>query len=301
MVVRQPHREERAMTGPLRVHHLNCAHLTALRLGGVALACHVLLVETPRDGLVLVDTGLGTADYAAIPSRLGWAFAHGYARPTIDPSLAAIHQIRGLGHEPRDVRHIVQTHLDLDHVGGLSDFPWARVHVHTVELHAAVGRHGLLAHARYRPAMWAHGPRWETYAAEGESWFGFRAVRSLRGLPTEIFFVRLPGHTLGHCGVAVDTDSGWLLHAGDAYFDPREVHQTRRKCAAGVGLFQWVVATDQRLRRRSQDQLRRLVADHPEITVFSAHDPGAAPAGAVPRPRTTRPGRSGAAHVPEAS
>ena len=46
----------------IRIHHLNCAHIQSIALGGLPLACHVLLVETPASGLVLVDTGLGTAD-----------------------------------------------------------------------------------------------------------------------------------------------------------------------------------------------------------------------------------------------
>jgi hypothetical protein len=69
------------MTG-IRVHHLNCAHLRHMSLSGLQLACHVLLVETPASGLVLVDTGLGTADYAGISSRLGWGFAYGYTPGT---------------------------------------------------------------------------------------------------------------------------------------------------------------------------------------------------------------------------
>lgn len=261
----------------LRVHHLNCAHVTTMKLGGRVLACHVLVIETPDNGLILVDSGLGTADYEVISSRLGWSFAHLYARPAVDPSLAAIHQIRAMGLDPRDVRHIVQTHLDLDHVGGLSDFPWAQVHVHATELAAAMARKGIKARGRYRPRMWEHGPRWQTYSTGGEDWFGFEAVRGLRGLPPEILFVPLPGHTMGHCGVAIDTDQGWLLDAGDAYFDPREVHQPTRECAAGVGLFQKIVTTDKALRVRNQDRLRAFIATHPAVTVFAAHDPGAAP------------------------
>lgn len=38
---------------PVKVHHLNCGTMNAF---GIALLCHVLLVETD-DGLVLVDTG----------------------------------------------------------------------------------------------------------------------------------------------------------------------------------------------------------------------------------------------------
>lgn len=277
------------MSSRLRVHHLNCAHVTTMKLGGKHLACHVLLVETPDSGLVLVDSGLGTADYAAISSRLGWSFAHVYGRPTIDPSLAAIEQIRILGFDPSDVRHIVQTHLDLDHAGGLSDFPSATVHVHATEHEAAMTRKGIKARGRYRPGMWAHHPSFRTYRTQGETWNGFEAVRELEGLPAEILFVPLPGHTLGHCGVALDTHQGWLLDAGDAYFDPRQVHQPHRQCAFGVGLFQRIVTTDAKLRFHNEERLRHLIHDHPEIDVFAAHDPGAAPAGAVSVPSHERP------------
>ena len=270
------------MSGSLRVHHLNCAHVTTMKLGGSHLACHVLLVETPDSGLVLVDTGLGTADYAAITSRLGWTFAHVYGRPQVDPSLAAIVQIRAMGFDPADVRHIVQTHLDLDHVGGLSDFPWATVHVHATELEAAMVRKGLKARGRYRPGMWAHEPHWQAYSLEGEPWFGFEAVRDLTGLPPEILLVPLPGHTVGHCGVALDTDQGWLLDAGDSYFDPRQVHQPQRQCAFGVNLFQKLVTTDKKLRFYNEGRLRTFIADHPDVQVFAAHDPGAVPAYTTP-------------------
>lgn len=257
----------------LAVHHLNCASIQRLSIRGQHLVCHVLLVETPADGLVLVDCGLGTADYSDIASRLGAGFAKVYAKPLVDPSLAAINQLRELGHDPADVRHIVQTHLDLDHVGGLSDFPWATVHVHATELAAATRRRGPRARGRYRPAMWAHGPHWEQYSAEGEPWFGFEAVRGLRGLPEEILMVPLFGHTHGHVGVAVATAGGWLLDAGDAYFDSREIKQDRRQCAPAPALFQFAVTTEFSTRRHNQDRLRSFHAEHPEIPVFAAHNP----------------------------
>ena len=276
------------MSSGLRVHHLDCAHVTTMHLGGQPLTCHVLLVETPASGLILVDTGLGTADYVRPAKRLGYTFTWGYARPARDLKLPAIRQIQALGFDPHDVRHIVQTHLDLDHVGGLADFPDATVHVHQTEFRAAMERQGIKAHCRYRTAMWAHSPRWRTYSQEGEPWFGFEAVRSLEGLPEEIFYIPLAGHTMGHCGVVLNTEDGWLLDAGDAYFDPREVHQPDRQCATGVGLFQKVVTTDKRLRFHNQDRLRALIAAHPEIDVFAAHDPTALPSNA-------RVGRSPAA------
>ena len=49
-------------------------------------------------------------------------------------------QVEALGYSARDVRHIVVTHLDPDHAGGLSDFPDAEVHIFRAEHKAAMER-----------------------------------------------------------------------------------------------------------------------------------------------------------------
>ena len=255
------------------VHHLNCASIQGISVLGQHLVCHVLLLETSDAGLVLVDTGLGSADYQDMPSRLGWEFAKVYARALVDPSLAAIEQIKGLGFAPGDVRHIVQTHLDLDHVGGLSDFPDALVHVHATELEAAQHRTGIRGKRRYRPKMFAHNPKWRTYAATGEPWLGFDAVRELDGLGEDILMVPLFGHTHGHSGIAVNAPGGWLLSCGDAYFDAREVKLPQRKCGPGPEFFQLIVTTGRANRRYNQDRLRALNAEHPEVSTFCGHNP----------------------------
>jgi len=257
----------------LKVHHLNCACIQGLAIHGRQLACHCLLIETPSSGLVLVDTGLGEQDFVDPAKRLGFMFTHIYAKPKRDPALAAAAQIRQLGFRTSDVRHIVMTHMDLDHVGGLVDFPHATVHLHARELTAATERRTFKDKHRYLPPMWAHKPHYATYSEEGEPWMGFEAIRSLRGLPEEILLVPLFGHTLGHCGVAVQDASGWLLHAGDAYFDPREVNGPKRQCAWKVGLFQAAVQTNRGARLHNQARLRKLTAEHPDIRVFSAHNP----------------------------
>lgn len=65
--------------------------------------------------------------------------------------------------------------------------------------------------------------------------YGFESVRSLPGLPPEILFVPLPGHTYGHVGAAVQIASGqWLLQAGDAYFYRREMDAERPSCTPGL-------------------------------------------------------------------
>jgi glyoxylase-like metal-dependent hydrolase (beta-lactamase superfamily II) len=235
--------------------------------------CHVVLLETSDAGLVLIDTGLGSADFLDPTSRLGFGFARIYSRPALDPSLAAVAQIAQRGFSPDDVRHIVVTHLDLDHVGGLSDFPQARVHVHDIELRAAHHRTTWRDRLRYRPAMWAHEPQWQTYHLAGEPWLGFDAVRGLAGLGDDVLMVPLHGHSRGHVGIAVRAPEGWLLAAGDAYFDQREIKRPQRVCARSAAAFQLVVGAADRARRHNQDRLRAMHADHPEVEVFCAHDP----------------------------
>jgi len=240
-------------------------------LVGGSMVCHCLLVETPAHGLVLVDTGLGARDLERPEARLGKLFVS-VTRPDRDPSASAVAQVRALGYTPEDVRHIVLTHMDLDHVGGLVDFPHARVHVHAVEHRAAHDRGDARARGRYLPVMWAHGPDFRLYEDVGEPWLGFEAVRDLDGLPPEILLVPLAGHTRGHTAVAVRRGDGWLLHAGDAYFHHDEVHERVRGCPWPLRVFQTLVEVDRRQRLTNQDRLRDLAKSARDVRIFSAHD-----------------------------
>ncbi len=114
----------------MKIHHLDCGtmcpilgKLTVNEMG--IMVCHCLLVESPA-GLILVDTGYGLGDCADhkrlhILLRLS-------SRPRLDPAQTAVRQIEALGFRAADVRHIVVTHLDVDHAGGIGDFPAATVH-----------------------------------------------------------------------------------------------------------------------------------------------------------------------------
>jgi len=127
---------------------------------------------------------------------------------------------------------------------------------------------------RYRPAHFAHGPRWETYEADGESWNGFACVRQLRGLPPEVLLVPLVGHTRGHCAVAIDLGGRWLVHAGDAYFFRGEMHPDQPTCPPALRLFQQRMGVDRWDMARNKERLRLLARDHAaDMTVISAHDP----------------------------
>ncbi len=262
----------------MKIHHLDCGTLCPLARrwvngdGGLFerghMVCHCLLIEGPR-GLILVDTGIGSHDavhgFDAVFNAVG--------KPVHDPATTAIGHVRALGFDPADVRDIVVTHLDLDHAGGFADFPRARVHVHARELAAVQHPRPGLESRRYLSRQWAHGVDWQPYAATGERWEGFEAVRGLVGLPPEILLVPLFGHSRGHSGVAVQTDTGWLLHGGDAWFHRHDLVDPART-PLGLRLFQRLVAVDNAARLANLARLQELAAGaRGRIDLVSAHDP----------------------------
>jgi glyoxylase-like metal-dependent hydrolase (beta-lactamase superfamily II) len=264
----------------MRIHHLSCG--TMCPYGGrlwdgfsplirpAKIVCHCLLIETEA-GLVLVDTGFGLADVKN-PPRFSTFFRLAN-RVQLREADTARRQIEAKGFAANDVRHIILTHLDFDHAGGIQDFPGATVHVLDAELAAATRRTSPLDPRRYRPVQWEGSVAWQTYTADGERWFGFRCVRDLVGLPPDILIVPLAGHTLGHCGIAVRTTEGWLLHAGDAYFFRGEMDLQEYHCTPLLRFFQRMMAVDNSMRLDNQARLLQLKRTHGRLVrLFCAHD-----------------------------
>lgn len=267
----------------LRIYHLNCG--THCPIGGALfdgaskgllgnLCTHCMLIETDH-GLVLIDTGYGLADVQHTnPRRLAYTWPL-VLNTRLHEKDTALRQVQALGFSVADVCHIVLTHLDFDHAGGIEDFPNARVHVMEAERDAAEHkRRSFVAKQRYRPLMWDDVRDWRTYAAGGERWFGFEAVRALEGLPPEILMIPLRGHTPGHAGVAIQTAAGWLLNAGDAYLHHGELDAHRPHMPPGLRVYERIMATDVEAGRTNLGRLRDLKRDHSDVDVFCSHDNG---------------------------
>ena len=260
----------------MRVHHLSCGTLCphggrfVSGDGAARVVCHCLLIEA-GDELVLVDTGFGLDDAANLRRRLGVPFSLAM-RPQVDPSETAIEQVRALGLDPSDVRRILCTHLDLDHAGGLPDFPDAEVHVFAPEREVAVNP-SLRDRARYPSCHFDHGPKWVEHEVDGDRWMGFESIRVLPGVEPEILMIPLVGHSRGHTGVAVRDGDGWLLHCGDAYFHRGQVEE-EPSCPPGLRMFQSIVADNRDARLKNEQRLNRLARERGgEVRLFCAHDP----------------------------
>ena len=233
----------------MTIHFLNCGSMRPY-FPPVENGVTCFLVET-NQGPVLVDTGFGRRDYRS-PNR-SMKFFLTMMRSARDVNETAFHQVQRLGYKPEDVRHIFQTHLHLDHAGGLADFPHAQIHVLKAE------HEHILSHKswEYHPEHWEHGPQWVLHETKGEKWYDFDAIRLERFAP-EIWLVPLTGHTPGHMGVAVKREQGWVLHGGDAVpFDMKveEVNEWITKKMLGPHL----------------PRIREFRKAHPEVQIVGSH------------------------------
>ncbi len=210
-----------------------------------------LLVETDQ-GLVLVDTGPGTADYTR-PHYMLKIF-----RVLMDvpfyPQEAAVNQVKRLGWQPEDIRHIILTHMLFDHCGGLPDFPQAKVHVHQREYEAFTRKRHSWKDLAYIQRHIAQVSDWALYSGANGKWYDFDAIR----LPfsPEMWLIPLHGHSWGHCGVAIKTGQGWFFNAGDA----GAVYNNETP----AWLIRFVLGPH-------DPCLRRFMCMHPEVVLSNSH------------------------------
>lgn len=260
-----------------KIHHLHCGTLCPLcaplfaQKGMYAqLVCHCLLLETEQ-GLVLIDTGFGMQDYLQTETRLGKLIARTSNIQSTMQNTALAH-VRRLGFKAQDVRHILVTHLDFDHAGGISDFPQATIHILSSEYNASLNLKKLKHHIRYRSVQFQQHRYWNFIEPTwGEAWFNLQKVQGFKLLQDDLLMIPLLGHTAGHCGFAIRQAEGWLLFCGDAYYQHQQIQA--RKNPFLLGQVERLFAENNHQRLQTLAELRELSHTQPQIDLIFSHDP----------------------------
>jgi N-acyl homoserine lactone hydrolase len=179
------------------------------------LPTYAWVVDHP-DGVIVVDTGQGAHLLDAARSLHPyhrWEVAFRLEREEeIGP------QLRALGIGARDVKHVVLTHLHVDHDGGLAHFPQTKILVSRGELATARGWKGRLR--GYLPQRW---PTWfdpVPLDLARDPYGPFSASTRLTAAG-DVVAVATPGHTPNHVSVVVEDQGTTYFLAGDASYDQR--------------------------------------------------------------------------------
>ena len=243
----------------MKIHHMNCVEIHSPGYGRAI--GHCLLLETPQR-LVLIDAGIGLMDTQNPFARIGKQLIDivGFK---FDEQWTAIKRIEKLGLSPTNVTDCIISHLDSNHIGGLVDFPNAKVHLGIEEYENFKS-----GNPRYLSQPLDHNPLIKTYPKSSQTWFDFEARKVDIGSEIEIYLIPLFGHTLGHCGIALKNQSQWLLYVGDAYYLRDEITDLNHP----VNELAAMRADNNELRIAILNKIRHFIAEHPKIEVFGYHD-----------------------------
>lgn len=209
-----------------------------------------LVIEHP-EGTILWDTGVHPeAGDGHWPAGLFQAYPmDDAAEHTLEADLDRA------GYELADIDYVVQSHLHMDHAGGLHNFADrdVPVFVHERELeYAYLSARTREGSAGYVTGDFHHDLDWRVVSLDRESHFD------------GIEFVHLPGHTPGTMGLRVELADETLVFTSDLVEEEANYAQQR---PPGPGLV-WNREVWMESLKRVKDELRRTDAE-----VVFGHDP----------------------------
>jgi N-acyl homoserine lactone hydrolase len=223
------------------------------------------LIEHPRAGPILVDTGLHPSMAVDPRANFGFVGVRAFRDLEVDATTTAPAQLRARNFEPDDISVVVMTHLHPDHASAASEFPGATFVVSGREWNAATGWNAALG--GYVHSQLDHALDWRTLdfdSEEASSFATFGRSLDLFG-DGSVRLVSTPGHTAGHLSVIARLSEREALLAGDAIYTMRTLRESRlpARCA------------DEHRFRRSLREIQLYARQTPSALIVPGHDAAA--------------------------
>lgn len=167
------------------------------------------VIEHPKQGLILIDTGYGRVTAESIKDYPGKRLAK-IVKLEMKTPLAD--RLGDISKAPEDVRHVILTHLHADHAGGIADFGKAMLWADGREIDAGLKK-GMMK-----------GYNKKAYKERSFDRVDFDQTEAYGPFPQHvdlfddgsIILLPAPGHTRGSMMVLVNLKSGSFLFLGDA-------------------------------------------------------------------------------------
>ncbi|MFD0713769.1 MBL fold metallo-hydrolase [Paenibacillus sp. GCM10027626] len=227
------------------------------------------LIKHPKHGYILFDTGYSTRFFDAARS-----FPYSLMRLTLPVRISeeenAVNQLQAMGIAPDDVT-VILSHMHVDHVGGIHDFPNSRIIVSKVEW--AFTRHSafkLLRNSYLKSLFDKINPNLVQLVDfdRAERYGPFAKAFDLFQDGTMIL-VPLPGHAIGQMGLILNCSAAerYFLIADAVYV---QGNYRENKCGAWLSK---IAHYDSKQYESHFPFLRALEQANSELLLLPSHDP----------------------------
>ncbi len=253
--------------------HLEAIAMHGGRLKTIRFPATVAIIEHPREGVILFDTGYSERFFEQtryFPNR----FYSLITPVTIAPEYTALAQLKAMGIGVRDVRHVVLSHFHADHIGGAADFPFA-TYIYRQSSYSAVrelSKWGALR-AGFLSGLLPDDFMSRSRALSDRDFsvdsFGFHDLDLACDLfgDSSVMAVDLPGHATGQIGLLLrdENDQQYFLVA-DACWGQRAYQQMRPPSQIVRSIF-----SDWEQYKNTLQKIQSVSVESPKLKIVPCH------------------------------